>query len=520
MAHLYPLYRECLRLHAWLLGSGLVGLLAARVFGVTELGAAMYVAPFFVMFLILPIVSGNLNWILSLPLSKNAIMLQVLLLNFANLLFCLFNIAIIIGLHYLLSSKAVEWPADKSLFSDIYDSSPGDLAFWIFVLCFGFTLLFPHRALLVVMSGKKTNAQNKVSWKYIAYILFSAFLLPVAFAYRFVNPMVFSAALILIFPAASMANTMTVLGFSGKYRRLWVGGVLALSLFGVIAVYAKAARRLHHPSSALIRYEASSFLGALEGRTDYKGVLEDFLREDLPPAQLDSIISTYGALTKRSLFFRRENWLDQRSSPLKFSELLKGKSSRAALRSISVLFDPRYVSKEDLYAYLREVRGFIGEGERDGIAGHFWVYVPLEPEEVLRLLESKNFDEVRVGLSYARFHPRREYFEAIVKLLPKEIPEELIPAALQTLNTQSTLENSMREFAEISRGKVKGSYTEFRCEGFDPETTKNAVELNFCIRRLSLAKPFEALSMVEPYLFRLPLNATHAKAIKGWKRIK
>lgn len=472
---LKPFLRENFDLHLkfTIVGAAIMGV--AKVLSLPDGMGFAYFGPFLTVLLVMGITGGNLSWLLSQPVSKNQLMLGSAVLAVANMVLLVADLIVISVFHSLVEGQpkvlvrlAVRmyrnfWVSQEPVPLDL---DPNSIAVFICVLCVMLTLLFPHRVVVNVQAGSQVPQGPQLARKRLMAVGVIAGLVigvPVAIGSRLLSPFSIFALITLLFPAALMANSMTSLGFSRAYRRVWVLGTAAFCFVCTALPFTTAVSSLATENPPGKRYESVRFLGLFAGSWNQRAVLEKFLKEDLPVAQAEDAAEAYTAASNAGLFSGDlRNWLAQKPGGLQFREVIGSKKDYYSTQEAGKIFDPRSLGPDDLDFYLAQAkskgvdaRKFLSD-YRFHLGPRFWLRTPLSPAKVKELLASDHHEAVDIGLIHVRFDPRKEYYDALLAAFRKGIPNRSVEDALYTLSTISTVPYAFRELASLEAGRGSG----------------------------------------------------------------
>lgn len=487
-------------------GLGFAVLLGLKVLGLDEGSGFAYLIAFGPTLLGMNSVSSNLSWLLSLPITKNRIMVLSAVFTLFNSMVLVLNLVAVSAAHSLLYAKPrgfvrlAEKIAASRAASGGGEANPlglSELAFLLGAACMVFVALFPHRVngpgpAQALSSSPTSQSRAYLKIGCVLILLFIA--APFAIAARLVSPFSIFLFFVTVVPLGILLNSLRTVGFSAIYRRAWMRSTGAVCLAFALLVYGVSLRRLADDKPVKQRFESFEFLGFFAGKLSQKSALEEFLREPLASGDARSASRYYSAIANRGFFDdNKREWIDQRKSALKFADVIANKDSGDALHAVGSLFDPGSLGAEDLDLYLARERHLAGlKREATGSNGtmdyQFWLRASIPESKVLELLSSDHLVAVQLGLAFARFDPKQSYIDKIVEGIRGSMPNRALANAAFTLSTITAAPYSLRELASISnKGLKRHELLLYDCKGFEAkrnDTSRDGIKrYGQCSRR-------------------------------------
>lgn len=524
MRSLFKLFRRIiLKITGIYTIGSIIGILALdRLFGGYEfyLGTLVFIAPVLAWAETFMLVPKNLDWLMSLPISKrNILVLHYGTSIFASVMVLLATVFVLIVLTLIKTDTHISHVSIGGFIHKapalVPESKVGatmegvDIYGWMLVLLM---LSFYHALSMSISRPASTkrlywnlwNHSNvAVRWAirtgWIALIALAAI-----FREYFLAPFGIFVVTTFVFLFLTTFNTTHALGISHGQRRRWMISSAVVASVQIAFLFAHA--EIGMRASSFDRRVASvMFLGPLSGGIS-KVDLEHLLEADLSSERIQELGEHY----KKTYSAGKKIRTSQVPS-LKLVDLLAKKKSYGAVINTVNLFDPSDFVYADLVAIFSKLQPLMAECHCD-FPGYELLAAKLHWSEAIKLLESRDDLAVNFGLLWSRYRGK-PMDAALVPVVQRGLPNYSDKAKLAALKTLGVLHGRRFSFNDwiSERTSVKGravSSTVFdvSCSEWSPKpvteiTVEDAPALNYCIRQkadIAYVGEIEALGWIEP----------------------
>jgi hypothetical protein len=461
-----------------------------KLAGLKTYTVVLLMLPWVSLWMIVPylqmrLITRNGNWILSLPISKKNIVVLNYLLNFVN------NLAGIISVWaiYLLliqigpvdSEGKYGMPSVWKTFATFGKSIPEQMWDPYVVM---FLLLFANwiHYLGIFVSRYPIRWEWSSKWN---RRLIGILLLGCIFYWLFRDYVITAWALFglvsLFFFSIAQLSCMEALGVSRRQTKTWllISLILITAEMGLLFVIAKKALSTQDPRRIV---SGIKFLGPFSGRVSESN-LSSVLALDLEPSEIVEIGTIYkdryaaGALVKQDPI--RE---------LRFQSTIEKKTSRKSIEASADLFDPSFLSYQDVESFYARLASIPG-GAEGGFTGIHFFSAKIGTRDLVRMINSKASSDLAKQYALVKLQIYRD--PAVIPDLVKNVvnlPDQLKEIALRTLSLYLGRKLGWDDYIRIKGGQknlgqfYKPNCSELKLSKFSDAENMSSVDLNVCLR--------------------------------------
>lgn len=523
MRSLFRLFRRIiLRITAVYAVGSVIGVLALdKMFGGYDfyLGMLVLIAPTLAWFQTFMLVPKNLDWLMSLPISKrNLLVLHYATGVFASVMAIIATVFALIVLTLIKTDSQVSLdrfvshaPALVSEAKIAPYMSGVDIYGWMTALLM---ISFYHALSMSISRPVTTKRLYWNLWNHVNPILrwcvrvgWLALIAAAALARDYaLAPFGIFVVTTVVFLFLTTFNTTYALGVSHAQRRRWMAASAGVA--GVQLVFLFAHATIGVKSGSFDRRVASvMFLGPLSGGIS-KSDLVRLLEADIGADRVEELGEHYKKSFAGGKRIRMS--LDEDVS---FLRALATKRDYAAAMNTINLFDPSDLGYAELSALFGKLQPLLAECRCD-FQGHDLLGARIHWSDALKFLSSRSDLAVQYGLLWARYRGKAfdsQFVPAIARGMASYSDKSKL-LALRTLSVlrgrRVTFNDWMREGKGMTMndGRSVSSFFDVNCKSWVPKSVselgaEDVPFLNYCIRQradLAHVAEIESLGWLEP----------------------
>ena len=431
------------------------------------------------------LITRNGNWILSLPVSKGNIVVLNYLLNIVNHLVGLISIWAI----YLILVQI--GPVDS-------DGKYGMAFVWKTFATYGKSLpeqmWDPYLVMVLLLFANWIHyfgifiSRYPIRWDWgskwnrrltgilllgsIFYWLFKDYVTTAWVLFGLVSVFFFSGALL---------SCVDALGVSRRQAKTWfsISLILITAEMGLLFGIAKKTLSTEDPHRIVAGIK---FLGPFSGRVS-EASLSSILALDLEPSEVVEMGTLYkdrfaaGALVKQDPM--RE---------LRFQSTIEKKTSRKSIETSVDLFDPAFLSYQDVESFYARLASIPG-GAEGGFTGIRLFSAKIGTRDLIQMINSKASSDLAKQYALVKLQIYRD--PAAIPELVKNVvnlPDQLKEIALRTLSLHLGRKLGWDDYIRIKSGQknlgqfYKPNCNELKLSKLNDAESMSPVDLNVCLR--------------------------------------